>query len=328
MAQCPLLSLQDMGVVAADAPPADVGETPFVCLALPNASPISSRRLADYCLGDRFLACDRYPTDADPARPRADTQGSRTRWASAVATFAAGLGCGLLILAGVLLLDDKPSASGPRFEDGAAGASIDARGVVEGASPAWNAVDDRAAERPVHAPAEAASRIVEPPAPTADPPDAAPEAPSSVPEVPGAAPTGSAESLTVPSVAAWPVVTTWKVKGGDTLAAIARDWHTTSESIAALNGLTDPNVIRAGQVLQVPLGYPPPPTSIINPAVLPELHSWRDMIEWRVRPGDSLRAIAAAFATSVEALIATNWPLHPDHIYVNAILRVPRGFGR
>ena len=66
----------------------------------------------------------------------------------------------------------------------------------------------------------------------------------------------------------------------------------------------------------------------ISPSTLSAINSWEDVIEWRVLPGDSLRAIAAGFATSIDALVAANWPLHPDHIYVGATLRVPRGFAR
>jgi LysM repeat protein len=47
---------------------------------------------------------------------------------------------------------------------------------------------------------------------------------------------------------------TYVVKPGDTLSSIAARYGTTVQELAALNGISNPNLIYAGQVLQIPGG--------------------------------------------------------------------------
>lgn len=47
---------------------------------------------------------------------------------------------------------------------------------------------------------------------------------------------------------------TYKVKSGDTLGAIAAAHHTTVKALASLNGINNPDRIRAGQTLKLPSG--------------------------------------------------------------------------
>lgn len=54
---------------------------------------------------------------------------------------------------------------------------------------------------------------------------------------------------TTPTTAA---VTTHTVEPGDTLFLIAQRFGTSVEAIAQANGISDPNVIEVGQVLQIP----------------------------------------------------------------------------
>jgi LysM repeat protein len=42
------------------------------------------------------------------------------------------------------------------------------------------------------------------------------------------------------------------VKPGDTLSAIAARFDTTIKELATLNGITNPSLIRVGQVLKLP----------------------------------------------------------------------------
>lgn len=46
----------------------------------------------------------------------------------------------------------------------------------------------------------------------------------------------------------------YTVRTGDTLTAIAKRYGTTVAAIAATSGLADPNKIKAGQVLSIPVG--------------------------------------------------------------------------
>lgn len=60
------------------------------------------------------------------------------------------------------------------------------------------------------------------------------------------------------------------VEPGDSLAAIAERFGVSLGELVAANGITDPNVIAAGQVLTIP---PPPPstttTELVTTTTLP-----------------------------------------------------------
>ncbi len=128
-------------------------------------------------------------------------------------------------------------------------------------------------------------------------------------------------------LSAWPDVVVWRVRPGDSLAAIAREYKTTVEAIATLNGLVDADWIVVGRALRVPRGYPPPAAAdALTAEELRHLRDWSDIVAWRVRPGDSLRAIAAQFDTSIAAIIQLNGIAHRDLIFVGRQLQVPLGF--
>ena len=128
-------------------------------------------------------------------------------------------------------------------------------------------------------------------------------------------------------LSAWPDVVVWRVRPGDSLAAIAREYKTTVEAIATLNGLVDADWIVVGRALRVPRGYPPPAAAdAFTAEELRHLRDWSDIVAWRVRPGDSLRAIAAQFDTSIAAIIQLNGIAHRDLIFVGRQLQVPLGF--
>jgi len=45
---------------------------------------------------------------------------------------------------------------------------------------------------------------------------------------------------------------TYKVRSGDTLGAIAREFDTTVAALQELNDIDDPRLLRVGQVLELP----------------------------------------------------------------------------
>jgi hypothetical protein len=95
------------------------------------------------------------------------------------------------------------------------------------------AADDGSAATPI---ASAASAT---PAPSA----AATSRPTSRPTAPPAA---------SPAASAAPGPRTYKVKPGDTLGRIAAKFGTSVGELAALNGISNPSLIRVGQILQLP----------------------------------------------------------------------------
>ena len=66
-----------------------------------------------------------------------------------------------------------------------------------------------------------------------------------------------------------PTTATYTVQRGDSLATIAAQFNTTYIELARLNGITNPDVLRVGQVLIVP-GPPPPPAPAPAETTAPE----------------------------------------------------------
>ncbi len=63
---------------------------------------------------------------------------------------------------------------------------------------------------------------------------------------------------------------TYTVRAGDTLSALARQYGTTVQALASLNGISNPNLIRVGQVLKLPgqakaATAPSPMSAPVNP---------------------------------------------------------------
>lgn len=76
-------------------------------------------------------------------------------------------------------------------------------------------------------------------------PASAPVTPAPVPAIPPATPP---PAVPVPSIA----TSAYTVREGDTMSSIASRFGTTVAVLAALNGISDPSLIRIGQVLRVP----------------------------------------------------------------------------
>jgi len=102
---------------------------------------------------------------------------------------------------------------------------------------------------------------------------------------------------------------TYTVVKGDNLYAIARKYGTTESVLMKVNNLPT-NVLQIGQVLKIPVGSSKPD--------LPEV----DSIEYVVKKGDSLYAIAREYGTTVTALRTLN-NLTSDALSIGQVLRIP-----
>src|SRR5258708_4106601 len=100
----------------------------------------------------------------------------------------------------------------------------------------------------------------------------------------------------------------YTVGRGDTLSGIAERTGVSSAELARANAITDPNLILAGQVLDVPQ-----PAAPAQPST------------YTARAGDTLTAIAAGLGVSSAELARANGITDPNRILVGQVLDVPGG---
>ncbi len=96
-------------------------------------------------------------------------------------------------------------------------------------------------------------------------------------------------------------IQTHVVQYGETLSSIATKYGTTYQALASLNGLSNPNMIYAGQVLKV--------SGIANVTRT-----------YTVRLGDNLSSIASKLGTTYQALAQRNGLSNPNLIYPGQVL--------
>lgn len=99
---------------------------------------------------------------------------------------------------------------------------------------------------------------------------------------------------------------TYTVVSGDTLSGIAQRYGTNYQTLAAMNGIADPNKINVGQVLKVPGGG-----AAANNAQT-----------YTVVSGDTLSGIASKFNTSWQRLQQINGIADPNKIYPGQVLKI------
>ena len=151
-------------------------------------------------------------------------------------------------------------------------------------------------------------------------------------------------------------VTTYTVKAGDTLSAIANKYNTTVEKLASINNISNPNLISVGQVLKLK-GEAPATVktytvvsgdnlssiasrfnttvaeicrlnnianaNLIYPGQVLKLTGAADTsINYTVKSGDNLSSIAAAHGTTWQAIAELNGLSNPNRIYPGQQLRI------
>jgi LysM repeat protein len=112
-------------------------------------------------------------------------------------------------------------------------------------------------------------------------------------------PSTPAPSQGVQHVVAW----------GETLDIIAARYGVSAQAIAAANNLSDPNLIRAGDVLIIPGAVEPPSEEGVH----------------IVRQGETLKSIASMYGTTVEAIAQANGIVNENYIWVGQRLIIPGG---
>ena len=101
---------------------------------------------------------------------------------------------------------------------------------------------------------------------------------------------------TPPDTNTTPILTTYTVKSGDNLYAIAKKYNTSASAIANLNNLPN-SILSIGQKLKIPATSTITPTKPSTPSTT---------TTYTVKSGDNLYAIARRFNTTVDAIKRKN----------------------
>jgi LysM repeat protein len=120
------------------------------------------------------------------------------------------------------------------------------------------------------------------------------------------------------SALAAPESGTYVVRRGDTLAIVAARTGVSIATLMRANGIRNPNLIYAGQVLVVP-------GASASATVRTGGTTAAQSSVYFVRRGDMLSSIAARYGTSVSALMAANGISNPNRIYVGQRLIIRGG---
>ena len=131
-----------------------------------------------------------------------------------------------------------------------------------------------------------------------------------------AAALGATAAVAVPTVAA---ASTYVVRPGDTLTAIAARHGTTVRALVDANRLSNPNLIRVGQMLRIPDSF----------VALPNYTAGaRDDDLYTVQPGEGLLAIARHWGVDPTALAHANGISVHSPLLRGTTLRIPGRLAR
>jgi len=114
--------------------------------------------------------------------------------------------------------------------------------------------------------------------------------------------------------------TTYTVQSGDTLLDIAVRFGTTTEAIAQLNSLPDPDSLILGQKLIIPGAE-----TTAGSATSGGTTAAGSPTTYTVQQGDTLGSIARRFGTTVQELATLNKLANANNIAIGQVLKLPSG---
>lgn len=117
----------------------------------------------------------------------------------------------------------------------------------------------------------------------------------------------------------------YHIQWGDTLSHLAYRYGTSVNAIVQANPqkIVNPNLIYAGDTIEIPVGTVTPPPVTPPPVTPPPVTPPPDGTTYVVQYGDTLSSIARRFGTTVNALADANNIYDVDRIYVGQILVIP-----
>ena len=109
---------------------------------------------------------------------------------------------------------------------------------------------------------------------------------------------------------------TYTVKPGNTLYSIAKRYGIEVKKLAAANGISDPDALKAGTVLIIPVTPIPTPRPVTPPP---------GASTYTVKSGDTLSSIARRYNTSPGELQKLNRLANPNQIRAGTVIIIPGG---
>jgi LysM repeat protein len=146
------------------------------------------------------------------------------------------------------------------------------------------------------------------------------------PAAPAPAPVAPAPTTPAPAPAAPAAATTYTVVARDTLSGIASRFGTTTRNLMSLNGITNANFLRVGQVLTISgAAATPAPAAPATPAPAspaPAAPSASATSSYTVVARDTLSGIASRFGTTTRNLMSLNAITNANAIRIGQVLTV------
>jgi LysM repeat protein len=151
-----------------------------------------------------------------------------------------------------------------------------------------------------------------------------PSAPATDPAAPTPAPTETPAAAPSPAPAAPAPVSSYRVVSGDSLSGIASRFGTTTRNLMSINGITNANLIRVGQVIKLSsdAAAPAAPAPTTPAAPAPVAPAAPTTTTYRVVAGDSLSGIASRFGTTTRNLMTLNGITDANRIRIGQVLTV------
>jgi LysM repeat protein len=142
---------------------------------------------------------------------------------------------------------------------------------------------------------------------------------------PTPAPSAPAEAAPAPAPAAPAPVASYTVVRGDSLSGIASRFGTTTRNLMSLNGITNANLIRVGQVIKLSAEAAPaaPAPAPVAPApTSPAPAAPAAATTYTVVARDTLSGIASRFGTTTRNLMTLNGITNPNFLRVGQVLTI------
>lgn len=106
----------------------------------------------------------------------------------------------------------------------------------------------------------------------------------------------------------------YKVQKGDTLWKIAKKYNTTVNHLAQINNIKNPNLIYVGEIMTISCNHNNNENTNTN----------QDIINYKIKLGDTLSQIAMRYNTTVSSIVSLNNIKNPNIIYAGNVIKIKK----